>query len=52
MTREANCIGANVSKAPQAGETARKTYEDEERRLQAMDLCRPCTEAVLDAPGE
>ena len=28
------------------------TYEDEERRLQAMDLCRPCTEAVLDAAGE
>ena len=25
------------------------TYEDEAERLQAMDLCRPCTEAVLDA---
>ena len=27
------------------------TYKDEERRLQAMDLCRSCTEAVLDAAG-
>ena len=29
------------------------TYEnDEEARLQALDLCRPCVEAVLDAAGE
>ncbi len=29
------------------------TYEDdEEGRLQALGLCRPCVEAVLDAAGE
>ncbi len=27
------------------------TYEDEEERFRALDLCRPCTEAVLDAAG-
>ena len=28
------------------------TYDDEQERVQALDLCRPCVEAVLDAAGE
>ena len=27
------------------------TYDDEGERLEAMDLCRACTEAVLAAAG-